>query len=96
MDANHSFHMSLYSASGSTILLPFIESLWLQSGPIIRAATLAFDPTSKVSGPHYHTEIIDALEACDVRSARRALEQDIVRAFDLLLGQLRSSEGKVP
>jgi DNA-binding GntR family transcriptional regulator len=91
LDANHAFHMSLYAASGSAILLPFIESLWLQSGPIIRAATLAFDPTSKVSGPHYHTEIVDALEARDVPAARRALENDIVRSFDLLLSQLQSS-----
>jgi DNA-binding GntR family transcriptional regulator len=92
LDANHAFHMSLYAASGSAILLPFIESLWLQSGPIIRAATLAFDPTSKVSGPHYHTEIVDALEAQDIPAARRALEQDIVRSFDLLLTQLQLSE----
>jgi DNA-binding GntR family transcriptional regulator len=92
LDANHAFHLQLYAASGSAILIPFIESLWLQSGPIIRAATLAFDPTSKVSGPHYHTEIVDALEARDIPAARRALESDIGRAFDLLLTQMRTTE----
>jgi DNA-binding GntR family transcriptional regulator len=94
LDANYRFHMSLYAASGSAILLPFIESLWLQSGPVIRAATLAFDPTSKVSGPHYHREIVDALEVYDISSARQALERDIGRAFDLLIDQLQSTGGQ--
>ena len=92
LDANYAFHLSLYAASGSAILIPFIESLWLQSGPIIRAATLAFDPTSTVSGPHYHTEIVDALEAGDEAGARAALERDIGRAFDLLIHQLSAAE----
>jgi len=96
LDANYGFHMSLYIASGSSILMPIIESLWLQSGPIIRAATLAFDPTSTVSGPHYHSEIVEALEARNSAAARQALERDIGRAFDLLISQLQASEGPVP
>jgi DNA-binding GntR family transcriptional regulator len=96
LDANYGFHMSLYLASGSAILMPIIESLWLQSGPIIRAATLAFDPTSKVSGPHYHSEIVEALEARNSPAARHALESDIGRAFDLLISQLSAPNGASP
>lgn len=92
LDANHAFHLSLYEASGSAILIPIIESLWLQSGPVIRSAMQAFDPTSKISAPHYHAEIVDALVARDVAAARRALELDISRSFDLLLDRLKAGE----
>jgi DNA-binding GntR family transcriptional regulator len=93
LDANQAFHLSLYEQSGSTILIPIIESLWLQSGPVIRSAMQAFDPTSKISGPHYHAEIVEALVARDVEAARRALALDISRAFDLLIDTLTSAEG---
>lgn len=93
LDANHAFHLSLYAAAGSAILIPIIESLWLQSGPVIRSAMQAFDPTSKISAPHYHAEIVEALVARDVAAARRALELDISRSFDLLIDALKSGEG---
>lgn len=93
LDANHAFHLSLYQASGSAILIPIIESLWLQSGPVIRSAMQAFDPTSKISAPHYHAEIVEALVARDVAAARSALEQDISRSFDLLIDRLKAGEG---
>jgi len=32
LEANRRFHFHLYEASGSAVLLPIIESLWLQSG----------------------------------------------------------------
>jgi DNA-binding GntR family transcriptional regulator len=84
IEANQAFHFSIYHASGSTVLIPIIESLWLQSGPYIRAAALAFDPRSAISGSHYHGEIVAALKRSDVAAARTALATDISRAFDLL------------
>lgn len=86
LEANRAFHFRIYRASDSQVLLPIIESLWLQSGPVVRAAVLAFDPASAVSGPHYHEEIVTALEAGEVARARGALAADIGRAFDLLRG----------
>jgi DNA-binding GntR family transcriptional regulator len=83
LEANRAFHFRLYQASGSAVMMPIIESLWLQSGPVVRAAVTAFDPASDVSAPHYHGEILDALEAGDVAAARAALARDIGRAFDL-------------
>src|SRR5271163_2236069 len=73
IEANQAFHFSIYHASGSTVLIPIIESLWLQSGPYIRAAALAFDPRSAISGSHYHGEIVAALKRNDVAAARTAL-----------------------
>jgi len=84
LEINKSFHFLIYQASGSSVLIPIIESLWLQSGPYVRAAALAFDPTGEMSSQHYHAGILAALEAGDVPAARAALATDISRAFDLL------------
>jgi DNA-binding GntR family transcriptional regulator len=93
LEANRAFHLSLYRASGSAVLLPIIESLWLQSGPVVRAAVLAFDPDGAVAGSRYHLEIVDALEAGDVGAAKRALALDIGRAFDLLRARIGAEAG---
>jgi DNA-binding GntR family transcriptional regulator len=84
LELNRSFHFLIYQAAGSSVLIPIIESLWLQSGPYVRAAALAFDPGGEISSQHYHAQIIKALEARDVAAAKQALATDISRAFDLL------------
>lgn len=91
--ANRDFHLSLYRASGSAVLLPIIESLWLQSGPVVRAAVMAFDPERDLAGTEYHSRIVDALEAGDVTAAKAALALDIGRAFDLLRAELAVEAG---
>jgi DNA-binding GntR family transcriptional regulator len=97
LEANRAFHFRLYEASGSAVLIPIIESLWLQSGPVVRAAAAAFDPASKISAPHYHGEILDALERGDGDAARDALARDIGRAFDLVRARLVApQQGNVP
>lgn len=97
LELNKTFHFQVYQASGSAVLLPIIESLWLQSGPCVRAAVLRFDPFSELSALHYHGEILAALEARDVEAARRALVSDISRAFDLLRDRpLDEAENEVP
>ena len=92
LEANRAFHFRLYEASGSVVLMPIIESLWLQSGPVIRAAVMAFDPDSKISAPHYHEDIVAALEAGDLVAARSALADDIGRAFDIVAATLQKGE----
>src|SRR5688572_21118264 len=32
-ELNHAFHFRIYMAAGSAVLIPVVESLWLQSGP---------------------------------------------------------------
>src|ERR1700738_1742158 len=39
---NRAFHFAIYRQSGSTVLLPIIESLWLQFGPYLREASERF------------------------------------------------------
>jgi DNA-binding GntR family transcriptional regulator len=86
--ANLAFHFRLYRACGSPVLMPIIESLWLQSGALVRTAVEAFKPDGAVSAFHFHNEIVDALERGDVSGAKLALSQDIGRAFDLAREQL--------
>ncbi len=70
------------------MLLPIIESLWLQCGPYLRIASEMFDGRDG-RGIDFHIEIVDALERGDGAAARRALQSDIDRAFDLVMHDQR-------
>jgi DNA-binding GntR family transcriptional regulator len=87
-DANLAFHFRLYGACGSPVLTRIIESLWLQSGALVRSAIEAFRSDSAVSAFHFHSQILDSLERGDVGAAKVALAEDIGRAFALLRDKL--------
>jgi DNA-binding GntR family transcriptional regulator len=81
---NQAFHFEIYRACGSSILLPMIESLWLQSGPFTRAAIVAFSEAGAQDAALFHHDIVRALEAGDGAAARAALVADISRPFAYL------------
>ena len=81
-EQNRAFHFAIYRQSGSTVLLPIIESLWLQFGPYLREASELFDGGDATN---FHLEMLDALSRGDSVAARAALEADIGRAFDLVM-----------
>ena len=83
-EQNRAFHFAIYRQSGSTVLLPIIESLWLQFGPYLREASELFDG-GEGRGTNFHVEMLDALSRRDGIAARAALEADIGRAFDLVM-----------
>ena len=83
-EQNRAFHFAIYRQSGSTVLLPIIESLWLQFGPYLREASERFDGGDG-RGTNFHLEMLDALSRGDAIAARAALEADIGRAFDLVM-----------
>lgn len=83
-DLNHAFHFTLYRAAGSQVMIPIIESLWLQSGPYLRASARLFDAAVDRSATHFHREIIEAVTRRDTPAAQAALRADIGRAFDIL------------
>ena len=83
-EQNRAFHFAIYRKSGSSVLLPIIESLWLQFGPYLRVASERFDGREG-RGTNFHVEIVDALARGDGDTAREALEADIGRAFDLVM-----------
>jgi DNA-binding GntR family transcriptional regulator len=83
-EQNRAFHFQIYRKSGSVVLLPIIESLWLQFGPYLRVASERFDGREG-RGTNFHVEMVDALARGDGAGARKALESDIGRAFDLVI-----------
>ncbi|MDB6091811.1 MAG: GntR family transcriptional regulator [Gammaproteobacteria bacterium] len=83
-EQNRAFHFAIYRESGSSVLLPIIESLWLQFGPYMRVASERFDGREG-RGTNFHVEIVDALARGDGKAAREALECDIGRSFELVM-----------
>ena len=81
-EQNRAFHFAIYRESASTVLLPIIESLWLQFGPYLRIASERF---SGRDGTNFHVKIVRALARGEGAAARAALESDIGRAFDLVM-----------
>jgi DNA-binding GntR family transcriptional regulator len=70
------------------VLIPIVESLWLQSGPYVRAAAQIHAETPDVPAVDHHWALIDALERHDEPGARRALTEDITYSFKLVLSRL--------
>lgn len=87
-ELNHAFHYTIYQASGSAVLLPLIESLWLQSGPYVQSAAVLHQERSDPAGTHHHWQLIAALEKHDGPAAVEALTADISRAFNLIAARL--------
>ena len=87
-ELNHDFHFHIYRAAGSAVLIPIVESLWLQSGPYVRAAARIHDEAHDIPATHYHWALIEALERRDEAASVKALTDDIARSFNLIRGQL--------
>lgn len=81
---NHAFHFQLYRASGSSVLLPIVESLWMQAGPYVRAAARLHSPGTDRAATHHHRGILSAIAAGDVAQVSAELRADINQAFAIL------------
>jgi DNA-binding GntR family transcriptional regulator len=72
--ANQAFHQHIYTANPHQVMMPLIESIWLQLGPFVRIA----GPTLK---EHYsvdrHEEAIEAMRRQDAFALGRAIRSDI-------------------
>lgn len=91
-ELNHGFHFHIYRAARSAVLIPIVESLWLQSGPYIRVAAQVHDVELTSSATHHHWGLIAALERRDTAAAVRALTDDITRSFNLIRRRLDTPE----
>ncbi|MBB94843.1 MAG: transcriptional regulator [Rhodobacteraceae bacterium] len=84
LEANYDFHFTLYRLSGSEVLLPMIEALWLQYGAYLNR--IIHEAAAQELEEHaHHVEILAALEAGDIAAAEAALQDDIKRSFGVLL-----------
>lgn len=78
---NYDFHFTIYRASKLEVLLPMIESLWLQAGPFTYYST----PSPKALWDvRHHRSLIAALQRRDERAAGEAVSQDILTASRFL------------
>ena len=79
---NREFHFIIYAAARSAVLMPVIESLWLQAGPYLtimrQAATIGL-------GLDYHDAMIAALRRGDGAAARQAVAGDINDAAEIMI-----------
>jgi DNA-binding GntR family transcriptional regulator len=89
---NHNFHFAIYAAAGSAVLLPIVESLWLQSGPYVRVAARVYEANPEFSAVHHHWALIEALERGDAAGAAAALTDDITQSFHLIRARLDTPE----
>jgi DNA-binding GntR family transcriptional regulator len=87
---NWRFHFTIYARAGSEALLPIIEGLWLRFGPYLRRAAALFEE-GRGEATEFHALILAALRRGDAAAARRGIEADIARSFDLLLARARSA-----
>lgn len=78
---NYDFHFIIYRTAQFQVLMPMIESLWLQAGPFMYYST----PSPRTLWDvRHHKDLIDALRQRDERAAQRALKSDIETAGQFL------------
>lgn len=92
-ELNHAFHFTIYRAARSSVLIPIVESLWLQSGPYVRAAARIYDDENARTAVHHHWALIEALARGDAAAATAALVNDITYSFNLIRTRLDRPEG---
>jgi DNA-binding GntR family transcriptional regulator len=83
-ELNHAFHFHIYHAARSAVMIPIVESLWLQSGPYVRAAARIHQDDGRTRAVHQHWALIDALKRQDGEAAVAALVADITQSFSLI------------
>lgn len=80
---NYDFHFTLYRQSGSAVLLPVIEALWLQYGAYLNMV-IREDTIIGMDLHADHRSIVEALRSGDSARAAAALQRDIQRSFEVL------------
>jgi len=82
LDANEDFHVRLYRAAGSPLLMTLIDTVWLKVGPL--SNQLFDDPAAAGVLNDAHEDLLRALDAGDAAAARRAIERDLFVAGQFL------------
>ena len=92
LNENYRFHFTIYRDAKSTILLPMIESLWLQCGPFTYYSLLS--PKDLWNAKH-HDSIVAALQAGDEDMAAKAVKNDIINTARFLKGSGQYTQPKL-
>jgi len=81
MRLNYDFHFAIYRAAEAPVLLPMIESLWLQFGPFMRTV---YGRVGTINLVDQHKEAITAIARRDEAALRRAIENDILDGMRII------------
>ncbi|MEO9337601.1 GntR family transcriptional regulator [Mesorhizobium sp. SB112] len=81
MLSNYRFHFELYRAGGSEVLVPLLESIWVQFGPFMRTV---YDLVEKTDVIDKHRMAIDAIRRKDAEALKLAIHADILDGVYLL------------
>lgn len=81
---NRDFHFALLRLSGMPILEGICETMWALIGPFLLTFHKRMPVREIVSDEHKHHELLNALAAGDRERSRRAMQDDIVWAEELI------------
>lgn len=81
MRENYQFHFALYRSGRSEVLVPLLESVWMQFGPFMRTI---FDMTEKSDIVDKHKMALEAIRRDDAEALGLAIQADIMDAVHLL------------
>lgn len=79
---NRRFHFRLYSGAQSEILMPLIESLWMQCGPTLY---LTLETSNSAVAHAQHLRIVEGVSRGDADMVAEALEREILATGQTLL-----------
>jgi len=79
---NQAFHFALAEIAAMPVLLGFLDSLWMRTGPLI---ALAYHNFSEQIAIEHHWEVLAALHKRDGLASRAAICTDICDGNDYLL-----------
>lgn len=81
---NRDFHFAVLKLSGMPILEGVCETMWTLIGPFLLTFHQRMPRREIASNEHKHHELLDALAAGDRERSRRAMQDDIAWAEDLI------------
>lgn len=78
---NYKFHSTLYKLDPNQVVMPMIESVWLQLGPYSLTAKTELTENYLID---HHKEALDALRSRNSADLRKAIESDILDGLGTL------------
>ncbi len=91
LQENYQFHFLLYRSGRSDVLVPLLESVWMQFGPFMRSV---YNMNEKSEIVDKHQMALEAIRRDDVEALGLAIQADIMDAFHLLRRTLGDKPGE--
>ena len=85
MAQNHAFHFRIYAASRSDVIVPLVESIWLQFGPFMRTV---YGRIGTANLADQHEMALAAIAKRDADALAIAIERDIGDGMGLIGGTI--------